>query len=205
MRILVLTPYAPFPPNSGGRIRIWEQLQFLGRRHDITLISFYQTQEEYDQRGAYSEHCCRAILVKRPDVPQASDVRQIQHLMKIFDWYSTPEMRQALEKVRSEVFDLVLCEHIFMAQYGQLFSAPAALQEHNIESNIFKQVAHLYRVRTGDSPERIRENAFRMSRWMLMHQYEDSVWPRFPLRLTVSQTDKQEMDRRCPAGRSRVG
>ncbi len=204
MRILVLTPYAPYPPNSGGRIRIWEQLQHLGRRHDITLISFYQTEDEYDRRDAYREYCARAILVRRPDAPQRSESGQVQNLGKLFDWYSTPEMRQTLESVRSEEFDLVLCEHIFMAQYAELFSAPAALQEHNIESNIFKQVARRDHLPDGDSLPVDTDHAFRMSRWVLMRQYEDRMWPKFPLRFTVSGRDKDEMDRRCPAGRTVV-
>jgi len=41
MKILMLTPYAPFSPNSsGGRIRMWEEIQYLGRRHDLTVVSF---------------------------------------------------------------------------------------------------------------------------------------------------------------------
>jgi glycosyltransferase involved in cell wall biosynthesis len=204
MKILILTPYAPFPPNSGGRIRIWEQIKYLGQRHDLMLISFYQTQEEYDQHGMLAEYCQRAILVKRPDTLQGSDLQQIQQLTEIFQWYSTPEMNQALESVRSEQFDVVLFEHIFMAQYQALFSTYTILQEHNIESNIFKQLAHLYRSSGPTSPQQQKTNTFRMSRWMLIRKYENETWPKFPLRITVSSNDKDELDRRCSTGRTVV-
>ena len=203
MKILILTPYAPYPPNSGGRIRIWQELQYLGTRHQVTLISFYQNQEEYDQRGALTDYCQRVILVKRPDTLQDVDLQEMKHLTDIFQWYNTVEMKQALESVRSNHFDVVLFEHIFMAQYHTLFSTLNVLQEHNIESNIFKQLAHLYRNVDPDSPNQ-KKNAFRMSRWLLMRNYEDEIWPKFHLRFTVSQNDKEELDRRCPTGRTVV-
>lgn len=203
MKILILTPYAPYPPNSGGRIRIWEQIKYLGQQHEITLISFYQTEEEYNQRGMLTEYCQRAILVKRPDTLQEADLHQIQQVTEIFQWYSTPEMKSALESVRFENFDVVLFEHIFMAQYQPLFSTCTILQEHNIESNIFKQLNQLYRHAT-PSPAQQKMNAFRMSRWMLMRKYENEHWPQFPLRITVSHNDKEELDKRCPTGRTVV-
>lgn len=203
MEILILTPYAPFPPNSGGRIRIWEEIQYLGTRHTLTLISFYQTQEEFDQQGTLSEYCHRVILVKRPDTLQDADLQQMKQVTEIFQWYSTPEMKLALESVKPEHFDIVLFEHIFMAQYQTLFSTCTILQEHNIESNIFKQLAHLYR-RSDSSSSQQKLNTFRMSRWMLMRKYENEIWPKFPLRFTVSQNDKDELDRRCPTGRTVV-
>lgn len=203
MRILLLTPYAPYPPNSGGRIRIWEEIRYLGSRHKVTLISFYQTQEEYEQRGMLAEYCYRTILVKRPDTLQDAELQQMKQLTEIFQWYSTAEMKQALETVRSKNFDVVLFEHIFMAQYQALFSTCTILQEHNIESNIFKQLAHLYRSSDLTSLHQ-KEKTFRMSRWMLMRKYENETWPKFPLRVTVSQNDKEELDRRCPTGRTVV-
>jgi len=175
----------------------------LGSRHMITLISFYQNHEEYDQHGMLADYCQRVILVKRPDTLQDVNLQEMKHVTDIFQWYSTAEMKQALESVISEKFDVVLFEHIFMAQYHTLFSTFNILQEHNIESNIFKQLAQLYHTTDPASPQQ-NKNAFRMSRWLLMRNYENEIWPNFPLRITVSQNDKEELDRRCPTGRTVV-
>jgi glycosyltransferase involved in cell wall biosynthesis len=203
MKILILSPYCPVPHNSGGRIRIWEEIRFLTLRHEITLISFYQTEEEYDHREMLAKVCDEAILVKRPDSLQDADLQHMRQLSDIFQWYSTPEMNQALDIVSGKQFDVVIFEHIFMAQYGTLFSTIKILQEHNIESNIFKQLAHLYS-HPNPTPAQQKENAFRRSRWMLMRKYENETWPKFPLRITVSQQDKAELDSRCPTGRTAV-
>lgn len=37
-----------------------------------------------------------------------------------------------------------------------------------------------------------------------MRKYENETWPKFPLRITVSQQDKAELDSRCPTGRTTV-
>lgn len=203
MKILILTPYCPVPPNSGGRIRIWEELNFLSPRHEITLISFYQTEEEYDLQDILASVCHRANLVKRPDSLREANLQNMRQLSDIFQWYSTPEMNQALETVSDNHFDVVLFEHIFMAQYEALFPTNKILQEHNIESNIFKQLARLSS-HSNPTPAQQKENTFRMSRWMLMRKYENETWPKFPLRITVSQHDKAELDQRCSTGRTVV-
>ncbi len=39
MRILMLTPYLPYPLVSGGQIRTYNLLKNLSRQHQITLFS----------------------------------------------------------------------------------------------------------------------------------------------------------------------
>ena len=40
MHILQITPQLPFPPDSGGRSGIFNFVQYLSRKHTITLLSF---------------------------------------------------------------------------------------------------------------------------------------------------------------------
>ena len=39
MKILMLTPRFPYPPNRGDTVRSWSELEFLARRHDVWLAS----------------------------------------------------------------------------------------------------------------------------------------------------------------------
>lgn len=204
MRIAILTPYSPYPPNSGGRIRMWEQIRHLAPRHQITLVSFYEEEEEDDARRVrLEEHCRRVLLVKRPRRPAHGDLARLNGVADLFRWYTTPEMAAALDRCRGESFDVVMIHHVFMAQYRAALSGPVVLQEHNIESSIFGQLARLD-VSGGDEAARGRLRTFRRSRWILMRQYEDLAWPSFPLRFVVSEEDKRELDRRCPTGRTVV-
>jgi glycosyltransferase involved in cell wall biosynthesis len=196
MKILVMTPYAPYPPNSGGRIRILDELRFLSQRHEITLVSFYQLEHEYHVRAALDEFCERVFYFPRPERLLDSDKQSFQSIHDLFGWHTTPEMAAVLLALQSEAFDLVILHHIFMAQYKSFFDAPAVLVEHNIESNIFEQHARL--VPAGE------ERAFRRARQILLRQYETAMWPDFGLRVVTSEHDGQEMARRCRTGHTLV-
>ena len=39
MRILMLTPYLPYPPTSGGQVRSYNLIKNLASKHKITLFS----------------------------------------------------------------------------------------------------------------------------------------------------------------------
>jgi len=200
MKILMFTPLAPYPPNAGIRIRLWEQIRYLGQRHDLTVVSFVSP-EEYKNRGMLDGYCNRAIMVLHE--PPPVNLQELLQLPPVFQWYKTPEMTNALYSIKSNGFDLVIIEQIFMAQYHELFSTPTILQEHNIESNIVKQLTKLPPNLNGQVQGQ-QERVFRNTQWMLMARYENETWPKFPLRFTVSELDKQELDRRCPIGKTVV-
>lgn len=202
MRILMLTPFSPYPPKSGGRIRMWEQIKFLGQRHDLSIATFAFSKEEYELQGVLETHCSQATIVRYPERNLPSNQRDIQWLPWPVRSYYTNEMRRTLEELRSNDFDVVLIDFIFMSCYRNLFSTFTVLQEHNIESNIFRQYAEMPHV----SEEKImgikKNRLFWKATWMLMAEYENKIWPTFPLRVTVSSNDKKEMESRCPYGRT---
>ena len=201
MKILMLTPYAPYPPNSGGRIRMWEQINYLGQRHDLTLVSFVASQEEYWQRKLLTGSCQQAVMVRHPQQLPTANLQELLEKPHVFQWYDVPAMTKTLEELQAQNFDVAIIEHIYMAQYHRLFPMPTILQEHNIESDIYKQLSMLDQGLNGSSQ---KQRAFLRATWMLMARYENETWPKFPLRVTVSDQDKQRLDRRCSTGRTVV-
>ena len=207
MKILILTPYPPYPPHAGGRIRIWEQIRYLSRFHELTVVSFIFSDSEYEIESILADYCVESVMVRRYK-PSPEERLNRPHLPRLIHEYETAEMSDALHRIGVNKFDVVLLEHIFMAQYGELFIQPVVLQEHNIESNVLKRFSELRRqpgkgifdedthaVRAFDDAE---------EQWRLMVHYEDQMWSKFPLRITVSTVDKREMDLRCKVGKSIV-
>ena len=43
--VLVVTPYLPYPPNSGGRSRTLNLVKHLRDDHDVTLVCFGRPEE----------------------------------------------------------------------------------------------------------------------------------------------------------------
>lgn len=194
MKLLLVTPYSPAPPNSGGRMRIWQEVEYLGQRHELTLVAFYQTAQELASQDTLKPFCERHFLVERPTRPHEADLQRLRALDDLFDWYTTPDMLRVLEPLQAETFDAVILHHIFMAHYAKQFRAPVVLEEQNIESEIFRQ--HAQAVARG-----LSEHTFRQTRWMLLRQYETAAWKQFPLRVVTSEHDRQEMQRRVPNGK----
>jgi len=201
MRILMLTPYLPYPPHAGGRIRMLELLRFLQPRHEVTVVSFIFNETELPLVKELSTSCKQVITVMRhKQPPRSDDIRP-----RLIAEYWTPEMRDRLLELNAEShFDLVDVEHIFMAQYAPLITAPAVLQEHNIESQVLRRYAEMSTLHgEGQRVMAAPSGAFRDAQveWLKMAAYESSTWPKFPVRLTVSELDREEMLSRCPTGR----
>ncbi len=51
MRILFLSPWFPFPPVNGSKIRIYHLLREISRRHEVHLVSFTRSGEVTDSDG----------------------------------------------------------------------------------------------------------------------------------------------------------
>lgn len=186
---------------------MWEQILYLGRRHHLRVVSFIFSKEEYAIQEVLAQYCDQATMVMRRK-PLPVDRRDSMRLPRLIREYATADMRRTLEAIRAVNFDIVLIEHIFMAQYRELFTTHAILQEHNIESNVLKRFAELRR-RSGDETLEQHTYAARAfqdaeQEWPLMADYENHTWPEFPLRITVSETDKREIERRCTVGRTIV-
>ncbi|HET9221082.1 MAG TPA: glycosyl transferase family 1, partial [Roseiflexaceae bacterium] len=40
MKILILSPYPPYPPHGGGTMRIYQIIRGLAARHSLTCLTF---------------------------------------------------------------------------------------------------------------------------------------------------------------------
>ena len=74
MKILMLTPYLPFPLHSGGQIRSYNLLKKLARKHQITLFSFIRSPKEKVYVKELKRFCADVKVFKRR---QAWDIRNI--------------------------------------------------------------------------------------------------------------------------------
>jgi glycosyltransferase involved in cell wall biosynthesis len=195
MKVLMLCPHPPYPPNSGGRIRQWHQIRYLGARHELTVLCYALTAEEYEQKWMLNQQCDHALVIKHAGMQETNLVPDADLPVTIKGYY-TIVMQQALQTLLKKTnFDCAIVENLFMAPYVELFSIPAVLQEYNIESRIYLQYAEL--------PQRTaKERALWKATAILMREYENKIWPAFPLRTVVSLQDKQEMDFRCANGKT---
>ncbi len=66
MKILMLTPRLPYPPDRGDRLRSWSELDFLARRHDVWLASMEERQPNEDHLAELQQRCRDVAVFPRP-------------------------------------------------------------------------------------------------------------------------------------------
>ena len=69
MKILMLTPYLPFPDSSGGQIRSYNLIKHLSKKHDITLFSLIKDDEEKKFIPELEKYCKEVKVFKRSKSP----------------------------------------------------------------------------------------------------------------------------------------
>ena len=137
MKVLMLTPYLPYPLVSGGQIRTYNLLKHLSKQHDITLFSLIKDEDERQHLSELKKYCKKIVLFKR--TKQAFVLRNI--LLAGFSPYpfvvtrNLPlGMRSAVQaELHSSHYDLIHAETFYMMPNIPKTKTPIILAEQTIE------------------------------------------------------------------------
>lgn len=142
MKILMLTPYVPYPPASGGQIRTLNLLKYLSKNNEITLISLYKNDKDKQYIPALKNYCKHIILCKRPEKPWQA--RTIWKALTSADPFLivrnySHEAKQAVDTVlKNEVFDVIHAETFYIMPHIQNTTTPIFLVEQTIEYKVYQ-------------------------------------------------------------------
>lgn len=184
LNILIVAPYSVYPVYTGGKGRIYQKIKYFGQHHDLVVVCYFDSSRNKPLIKKYLASYCRKIkLVKRQE-PFLADRRDIPG--KVYE-KTTLNMQRTLNSLGKR-FDIVMFEHIYLAEYRSMFENTfTVLEEHNIESSILRQL-----VETG--PADINEAKLEAQK---MQDYETANWPGFNLVSVVSERDRDEIRQRC--------
>jgi glycosyltransferase involved in cell wall biosynthesis len=126
MKILMLTPRFPYPPDRGDRLRSWNELDFLARRHDVWLAGVDERQPREEDLQELRRRCREVAVFVRPRpwslLRGALSVVGGHSLTEGF-FYSRRLARQVRAWSEQIGFDAVLTYSSAMAPYVDLVSA----------------------------------------------------------------------------------
>lgn len=137
MKILMLTPYLPYPLLSGGQIRTYNLLKKLAHKHDITLFALIKEPTEVQYLPELEKFCRKVKVFKRSQRPFT--LRNI--IQTAFSSYPflvirnyVPEAITAIEKeLQEEHYDLIHAETFYMMPHLPKTTVPTILVEQTIE------------------------------------------------------------------------
>ncbi len=147
MKILWAKAGGLVPPDTGGKIRSYNILRELARKHSVTFFSFYAAHPN-DHHSSLTQIFDEAICLPL-DLPQAKSPGELfDYLRYLFTFDSYSVMKYAKPSVRREFcallarkkFDVILCDFMFAAPVIPWdFPCPKVLFTHNVEAMIWKR------------------------------------------------------------------
>ncbi|HKB88271.1 MAG TPA: glycosyltransferase family 4 protein [Patescibacteria group bacterium] len=142
MKILMLTPYLPFPDSSGGQIRSYNLIRDLSKKHEITLFSLIKDSSEKRFVVELEKYCKKVMVFKRSKSPWT--LRNI--LLTGFGPYpflvirnlSSQEKKAVKEEIKINKYDLIHAETFYVMPHIPDTKIPILLVEQTIEYLVYK-------------------------------------------------------------------
>jgi glycosyltransferase involved in cell wall biosynthesis len=145
MKILMLTPYLPYPPSSGGQVRSYNLIKNLAENHQITLFSLIKHDQEVKYVKELEKFCQKVRVFKRSEKPWT--LRNI--LRTGFSLYPflvirnlASEEKEAVEKeLKQNRYDLIHAETFYVMPHIPKTKVPILLVEQTIEYQVYQHYA----------------------------------------------------------------
>jgi len=189
MRILMLTPYLPFPPSSGGQIRSYNLIKYLSKKHEITLYSLIKDEKERKYIKELKKYCKKVRVFRRSKNPWT--LRNI--LRTGFGPYPflvirnlvNKERDALVEELKNEQYDLIHAETFYVMPHIPQTSVPILLVDQTIEYLVYqhyvsKQVKSVLRPLLSIDVAKLKHS-------------EKKFWSMANKVVAVSKADKRDM------------
>ncbi len=188
MRILMLTPYLPYPPSSGGQVRSYNLIKKLYKKHKITLLCYIRDEKEKKYIPELKMYCKKIIVFKRrpawsPLNVLLSGITPFPFLVSIY--LSRSFRKKVEEELKSEKYDLIHAETFYVMTNIPKTNLPTILVEQTIEYLVYKHF--------------VRQLPFLPLKPILsidvqkLKFWEKYFWKKADRVVAVSESDKKEM------------
>ena len=186
-RVLIASPYSPYPPVHGGAVRMLALLHRLAPQSELTLVSYADTQAELDPRStAELQKICAHVVVIERDTTAVGGVLFPNKTRGFCSHLMEDELEFLLD---ADDYDVVQIEYTHLAHVMPK-AAPGLLRvlvEHDVS---FVSLA-----RSGQGMVGMLARLGQRFDWMRMLRYELAAVEHADLVLTMSETDRDVLDR----------
>ena len=190
MKILMLTPYLPYPLHSGGQIRSYNLIKNLSQKHQITLFSFIRSAKELVHIAELEKYCAKVKVFKRR---QAWDPRNIlisaltpyPFLVAI---YLSKSVKNAIRRELASNYDLIHAETFYvMPNLPKPTNIPTLLVEQTIEYMVYQRFVEDFKFFL--LKPLLYFDVLKIKLW------EKYFWQKATRLAAMSQSDKQIMEK----------
>lgn len=192
MKVLMLTPYLPYPLLTGGQTRSYnliKRLSVLG--HEITLFCLVKSDSERQYVGQLQKFCKEVRVFGRSEKPWT-----VQNILRtglsfypflvVRNW-AAGEKSAIERKIKEEKFDLIHAETFYVMPHIPKTMIPILLVEQTIEHLVYRHFADGFKIPL------VRPilylDVFKMKYWELKY------WKKATRVVAMSDMDKKMMAR----------
>jgi len=142
MKILMLTPYVPYPPSSGGQIRTLNLLKYLSRNNQITLVALYKNNKEKEYFSYLKAYCKNIYLCQRPEKPWTlknicNSIFSLSPFLVVRNY--SEEAKETINKLlQEEKYDVIHAETFYIMPHIPKTNVPILLVEQTIEYKVYQ-------------------------------------------------------------------
>lgn len=151
MKILMLTPYLPYPLLTGGQTRSYNLIKRLSNLgHRITLFCLVKNEKEKEYVSELEKYCREVRIFKRPERPWTltnilRTTFSVYPFLVIRNWASG-EKRSIEEILKKEKFDLIHAETFYVMPHIPKTKIPILLVEQTIEYLVYKHFVDEFQI-----------------------------------------------------------
>jgi len=194
MKILMLTPYLPYPDSSGGQIRTLNLLKHLHKEHQITLVSLIKDKSDNRYKKHLLKYCHKVLTFERSKNPfTLKNIFLTGFSTKPFLIVrnSAPGVKEAVaHELETRDYDLIHAETFYVMPSIPPTKLPVLLVDQTIEYLVYKHYTN--------------ETANKLLRPILsidvakLQLSERRYWQKADQVVAVSEDDKKEMRKLVP-------
>lgn len=189
MKILMLTPYLPYPPTSGGQIRSYNLIKQLSLSHEITLCSLIKFESEEKYVDKLKPFCKNIYVFKRAKNPWTfSNI--IGTGFSVFPFlvvrnFSADQKKELRKIIASEKFDLIHAETFYVSPHIPKTDIPIVLVDQTIEYQVYRHYVKNFKIPF--LRPLLMLDVFKIRHW------ETYFWKKAARVIAVSERDAKEM------------
>lgn len=146
MRILSITPELPFPPDQGGRIRMYNLLKRLAQKHEVHLVSVTQGNISSDIQTVLQKIFASVSLLDFHPSKTYLAINLLQSLMLLKPYVlyknTPPDLKAFLESKMREISpDILLVDFHYLLESIPSTKIPKVVVLHNLDHILYSRFA----------------------------------------------------------------
>jgi len=140
-KVLMITPYLPYPPYSGGQTRSYHLLKHLSKECDITLFNFVLPDQEEKYTKHLQEYCQKVITVKRGETWTLKKILFTGFSLYPFlvsNYFSSILKKKITKELKLDHYDLIHVECFYLMPNIPKADIPILLVDQTIEFAVYQ-------------------------------------------------------------------